>query len=864
MSELEQIALPRLTSIFVILNHLILYSVARFISIIFFLVLPLGITLAQETIVQGKVTDANSGDPIPFANVHFKGTGIGTATDFDGNYRLKIASGLVDSLIATYVSYKPKSKAVIQGVTQTINFQLSEDLVGLQEVVVSPGENPAFEILRNVVKNKAKNDKRKLSAYEFDTYTKIEIDVDNISEKLREKKIMKKIAQVLDSIDRIAGEDGKPILPLFIAESVSKSYYRQNPTLKKEYQSKSKISGVGIEDGTLVTQLVGSSFQEYNFYQNWLTILTKEFVSPIADGWRLYYEFDLTDSLFIDDQFCYRLDFFPKSPQELAFNGSIWITKKEFALKRIDATVGKQANINFVEKIKIQQDMAPTNEGAWLPVKNRVLIDIGELTGNSAGMLAKFYTSNKNFVINKPHEAEFYSRSIEVAEDARLHEDEKYWDSIRHEPLSRTELNVYKMIDTLRNIPIIKTYTDILKIIFEGYFKVSKDVEIGPYLGFVAWNNIEGFRVQCGFKTTYAFSKKFILGGQLAYGFTDQKLKYLFSAQQILSRHRWTVLGIRARSDLARIGVDEENLADNPLFLTATRWGYFRRGYYFNEGRASIQRQLFKGFSAKMSMRYWTFEPTYNFGYYQSPSDVTTVFETFKSTDATIEARYAFDEVFIQDENDRISMGTTKSPVITLRYTRGLKGVFGSNYDFDKLRLSLSKRIRTGPLGVGYVSLNGEYIFNTLPYPMLALHLGNQSFLYSSITYNLMNYGEFTSDHFASLQYRQYLEGFLMNRIPLIRKLNWRLLGTANVIMGGLRDSNKSIISDHTISGDPTLQPGFFEGNKPYVELGYGVENIFRFLRVDFVHRLSYLDHIRPPGEKIRSFGVFFTVQFQL
>ena len=838
-------------------------SVPRFISALFFLVLPIGLIQAQETIVHGKVTDANSGDPIPFANVVFKGTTIGVSTDFDGKYQLKI-SGPVDSLVATYVGYKLKAKAVVQGVFQTINFQLSEDVVSLQEIVVTPGENPAFAILRNVVKNKPLNDKRNLSAYEYETYSKIEIDVDNISDKLREKKIMKKIAQVLDSVDQMAGEDGKPILPLLITESVSKLYYRENPSLRKEHQLKSKINGVGIDDGSLVTQLVGPSFQEYNFYQNWLTILTKEFVSPIADGWRLYYEYDLMDSLYIDDQFCYRLDFFPKSPQELAFTGSMWITKKEFALKRIDATVGKSANINFIEKIKIQQDLAPSGEGAWLPVKNRVLIDVGELTGKSAGMLAKFYTSNKNFIINKPRDVKFYDRQIEVAEDALLVKDEKYWDSLRHEPLTSTELNVYKMIDTLRNIPIIKTYTDIIKIILEGYFKVGKNIEVGPYLGFVAWNNIEGFRVQSGFRTSYNFSKKFIFGGQLAYGFNDQRIKFSFNAQHILSRHRWTVLSLRARSDLARIGVDDENLADNPLFLMATRWGYFRRGYYFNEGRISLQRELFKGFSQKISMRYSTFEPTYNFGFYGNPSDVSSVSDTFQSTEIILESRYARDEVFLQNDNNRVSIGTTKSPVIVLRYTRGVKGISGSDFDFDKLRLSITKRIRTGPLGVGYVSINGEYIFNTLPYPLLALHLGNQSFLYSSITYNLMNYGEFTSDHFASVQYRQYLEGFLINRIPLLRKLNWRLLGTANVIMGGLREANKSLISDLTPYGEPALRPGYFEGNKPYVEVGYGVENIFRFLRVDFVHRLSYLDHVQTDGGTIRNFGVFFTAQLQL
>ncbi len=171
-----------------------------------------------------------------------------------------------------------------------LNFQLEEDVTKLQEFVFEAGENPAYEILRNVVKNRDNNDKRKLLAYEYDTYTKIEIDVDNISDKFREKKLIKKVTQVLDSVERIAGEDGKPILPMFISESVSKLYYRDKPSLRTENILKSKINGVGIEDGTLVTQFIGSSFQEYNFYQNWLNIVSKDFVSPIADGWRLYYE----------------------------------------------------------------------------------------------------------------------------------------------------------------------------------------------------------------------------------------------------------------------------------------------------------------------------------------------------------------------------------------------------------------------------------------------------------------------------------------------------------------------------------------------------------------------------------------------
>lgn len=836
----------------------VLFSFRAFSLSLVTLVLAVASVFAQETIIQGKVIDAASGDPIPYANIVFKGTSIGTTSDFDGNYLLKTTKP-TDSIFASYIGYKPRHKAVKIGVKQVINFQLEEDVTKLQEIVIKSGENPAFEILRKVVRNKSNNDKRKLTAYEYDTYTKIEMDVDNLSDKFRERKIIKQITQVLDSIEIIAGEDGKPILPVFMTESVSKLYYRDNPSLKKEYILKTKINGVGVEDGTTITQMIGSTFQEYNFYQNWLNILDKEFVSPIADGWRIYYDYDLTDSLYVGNDFCYRLDFFPRSPMDLAFTGTIWITKAEYALKQIDASMGKQANLNFIDKIRLQQELVKTDLGPWLPVKNRVLIDVGQLGKENAGMLAKFYTSNKNIITNQPRDPVFYERSIETAEDSRMYEDDKYWDTLRHEPLSATEKNVYKMMDTLRNIPVVKTYTEIIKVVLDGYYEVGK-VDVGSYLGLFAWNDKEGVRVQLGLRTNYRFSRKWVLQGQLAYGFTDEKLKYLASVQRILSRYRWTTLTFRARRDIGRIGVDNESLADNTILLALSQWGYFRRGYYSDEYRVALNRELFKGYSQKISFRYWTFDPTFEFGYPSNPEDVnSTILDSFQNSEVSIESRYARDEVFLQDDNNRVSLGTTKWPIITLKYTHGFNGVFGSDFEYDKLKLGITKRIKTGPLGVGYLNLTGEYIFDTLPYPMLGLHLGNQSPIYSSVLYSLMNYGEFVSDHYAALQYQQYLEGFLLNRIPLLNKLKWRLLATSNVIMGGMRQSNQDLISEVSPDGEETLPIGFFKNGKPYVELGYGVENIFKLLRVDFVHRLSYLDN-----PNARKFGVLFTIQLQL
>lgn len=831
----------------------------KYSTIIISFCLLSGVCRAQETVVKGKITDANSGDPIPYANVIFSGTLTGTTSDFDGNYQLKTKTPS-DTIAVSYIGHKQKKKVITKGISQTINFQIEEDITSLQEIVFLAGENPAYGILRKVVRNKNNNDKRKLTAYEYDTYTKIEIDVDNLSEKFRQRKVIKKITQVLDSIERIAGEDGKPILPLLITESVSKVYYRDNPSLKYENILRSKVNGVGVEDGTTVTQLVGSSFQEYNFYQNWLNILAKDFVSPIADGWRLYYEYDLMDSLYVGDDYCYRLDFFPKSPQDLAFTGSIWITKDKYALKQIDVSIGKQANINFIEKIKIQQELEPTEEGAWLPVKNRVLIDVSEVTGTSVGMLAKFYTSNKNFVINKPHSPSFYELPIVMAEDARLNEDDTSWDSLRHEPLTSTEKNVYKMIDTLQNIPVVKTYTDIIKIVVGGYHDVGK-IDVGPYVSLLAINDIEGLRIQPGFRTNEKFSYKWVFGGQLGYGFKDERLKYMAFVQSIMSRRKWTTLTIRARSDISRVGIDEESAGDNFLLLASQRFGVFRRGYYFDEGRVDFKRELFKGFTQRVGFRYLTFEPTFNFAYYDRPDDIpnATIRENYETAEVIFESRYARDELFIQSDNDRLSLGTVRWPVITIRYTRGLKGVLNSNFEYDKLRLSVYRRLRFGPLGAGYFNLTAEKVFATLPYPLLSLHLGNQSPLYTSVTYNMMNYGEFISDRFASLQYEHHFEGFLLNKIPLMRKLKWRLVGTANIIYGGLSQSNRDIIASTTQEGEPTLSFGYFDPNRPYIELGYGVENIFKFFRVDFVHRMSYLDN-----PDIRKFAVLFSFQFSL
>ncbi len=812
---------------------------------------------AQSVTITGKVTDANTGDPIPFVNVYFPGTSIGTTTSFEGYYELR-TSDPGDSLSASYIGYVTRTKVLPAGTSVVLNFQLEENVISLDEVVFVAGENPAYPIMRRVIDRKQYNDKRRLDAYEYETYTKIEVDVDNISENFRQKKFMQKITRVMDSVDQIAGEDGKPILPMFISESISKFYFRQTPRSQHEKILKTRIQGVGVEDGTLVSQFIGSSFQQYNFYENWLNIVGKEFVSPIADGWRLYYDYDLVDSAYVEGDYCYRLDFFPRSEQDLAFAGSMWITQKEYAVKQIDATVARTANLNYIEKIKIQQELAPTDAGPWIPVKNRVLLDIGEITKGMAGLLAKFYTSNKDVVVNQPKDLKFYVRPIEVSEDFMIGSDDSFWSSRRHEPLTPTEMSVYQMIDTLNNIPVVRTYTDILKVVVNGYKRIGK-FDLGPYLTLYSNNSVEGNRLTVGGRTNIHFSNKWILGGYVGYGFKDTEFKYRAFAEYIFDRYRWTTFRLEHTKDIDQVGLEVENLLNNIVFLTATRFGDLNRPYYHTTTAFTFQREVFKGITPSISLRHRQYDPIFEFAYYEdnaiSEENLRTDFQT---TEAIAQLRFAKDELHIQDENQRISLGTQKWPVFTIRYVRGINSFLGGDFSYNKLGINISNDINMGLLGTSTFSLTAEKIFEPVPYPLLANHIGNESLFYTSAAYNLMNYSEFVSDEYLAFRYNHHFEGFLLNRIPLMKKLKWRLLATASILYGRLSEENLELLPPAMPDGTPTLPFGALERD-PYVELGYGVENIFKVLRVDFFHRMTYLDN-----PDVDNFGVKISFQFIL
>ena len=810
--------------------------------------------------ISGRITDAQTGEAVPFAAVAIKGKTVGVTTNFEGFYTLKTTQ-IGDSLVVSSMSYRKRAKAIVPNqLSQTIDFQLEASEFKLQEVKVYAGENPAYNILRKVVKQKPLHNPNRLQAYEYESYSKIEVDVDNLSERFKKRRAMKQITGAVEQFDKIAGEDGRPVIPIYLSESISNYYFREDPRKKKEHILKTKISGIAVTDGSLISQMIGSSFQQYNFYQNWLSVLDKDFHSPIADGWKNTYNYYLIDTTFVAGYWCYHIDYEPKRPQDLAFSGSFWVDTLSHALVQIDASVGKSANINFVEKIKLQQEYEQIGDSTWMPVKSRVLIDVAELTDSTAGMLVKFYTSNRNIIPNKPHPPKFYDYPIELSESYKEYPAD-YWDKARHEPLTAGEQTAYRLIDSVKQVPIMRTYIEVFNMFVNGYKRIPKvNIDVGPFLYLYSNNAIEGHRFRIGAKTNPDFSRKWVLSGSAAYGTLDKEWKYNFNVDYIFSRKPWTIGGISHSYDLERVGLSSEAIGNNVLFGALTKWGNVRRGYFEGITSAYLKRELLRGLTQTVGLRHRTFQPIYPFAFKTAPSlgDRSPIQSNYETAELFFETRWGKDEIFIYNENERLTLGTQKWPLVVLRYQLGLRRFLNSDFSYHRLSLNIKQSFRAGIWGRSNYNITMGYIPSTLPYPLLYTPLGNESVFYVDNAFNLMNYFEFVSDRYLQLRYEHNFEGLLFNRLPAIKRLKWRFLANAKVLYGSIHPSNMNLLAPTNAQGQTV--PGFNSlGNTPYVEVGYAIDNIFKVLRVDAVHRLTYRQN-----PNVTPFAVKFSFWFNI
>ncbi len=798
---------------------------------------------AQTYTISGKVFDSESKEPLPFVPVLIKGTTVGGTTDFDGNYSIT-TSKLGDSIVSTYVSYKKLTRAIKRGENQVVNMSMVLEGVNLLEVVVKAGENPAHRIIRNVIANKEFNNKRKLDAYQYETYNKVEFDLNRIPKEMREKKIFKPIKFVFDNVDS-ANSGEKPSLPIFITEAISEVYYRSNPTLKKEVIKANKITGI---ENTSVTSVMGDMYQNINVYDNHILVFNKDFVSPISDNGFFYYKYYLEDSLFIGSTRCYQIRFKSKRPQELCFSGNMWISDTTWAIKRLEMSIPKDANINFINAANIVQEFSQI-DSTWMLSKDRLVIDFA-MNKNQVGIYGRKTTSYKDFKINQPKETKFYEFGDKiVVEDSALLYTNDFWDKNRHDSLSAREKKIYHMIDTIKTLPVYRTWVDILTIFVSGY-KVVNNFEIGPYFNLVSYNRVEGLRTRFGGRTSSKFSRWYELQGYVAYGFKDEKFKYSLGFKSFISKkpHR-QLIGMTYKSDLEILGQSQNGFSQDNIFASLFRTSPLTNLTRVDQTYAWYEREWVDGLTSKVTLIGRTITPLIAnaYTYYKNDGSIATK-ENIRNTEVRLNVRFAYKEKFISGDFSRISLGT-KWPIMQVTYAKSLQNAFRGEYDYQKVVLNVSDRIRLISL-LGYTDYTAEVgkIFGAVPYPLMELHGGNETYVYDYMSFNMMKYYEFASDQYASVGLFHHFEGLLFNKVPLLKKLKWREVVTCKALWGSVNEKNrKTLIFPTTLNA---------LGNEPYVEVTAGIENIFKVFRVDALWRSTY-----HRAKAIDNFGVKFGFQ---
>ena len=557
----------------------------------------------------------------------------------------------------------------------------------------------------------------------------------------------------------------------------------------------------------------------------------------------------------IDGHKCYQLQFKPKRKQELTFTGNLWATDTSFAIKRLEMSIASDANINFINSTVVVQEYIET-DSTWMMSKERLVIDFNPFPVENKreatmGIYGRKTASYSNFKINEPKENKFYSltENLKVKDDA-FDKSEDYWKDHRHDTLSKNEKQIYHMIDTLQTIPAYKNWVNIIQLFSLGY-KVHGNFEYGPYYNTYSFNSIEGNRFRIGGRTSNQFSKWYELSGYVAYGTLDEKFKYSLGIRAFLSKKPRIMVGLYYKNDHEILGQSQNGFTTDNIFASLLRITPLRNLTNVKQVNAYIERQWFTGCSSKLSFYNRQMTPLADFHYAFLETPTTTAFkENITTSEIRFSTRLAYNEKYIDGVFTRTSLGT-RYPIVQALYTLGIKNFFGGDYNYQKLTLNLEDRIRINP--IGYFDYTMEYgkIWGQLPYPLMTIHGGNETYTYDQYAFNAMNYYEFVSDEYATASISHHFDGFFFNRIPLMRKLKWREVVGGKALIGRVNDKNRQLLLFPNHLYD--LSRG------PYLETNAGIENIFKVFRVDGVWRLSYLDNPRVTPFSIRfSFQVKF------
>ena len=803
------------------------------LNILFLLIFSVSFSQVK---ISGTVKDEQN-NSIPFANILFVGSNTGTVSNENGKFYLE-SNTTYSEIEVSFLGFDTKI-IPIKSRDFNIVITLKEAASQLNEVFIYSGKvkkkgNPAIAILKKVWEKKRQNGIYLFDQYQYEKYEKLEFDINNVDSTLIESKLFNNIEFVFEGIDT-SRVTGKAFLPIFINESVYKAYGDNTKNKLREDIEANKNSGFSSNQNIIA--FIKDLYVEYDIYSNYIKIFDKSFVSPVSKAGVSSYNYILTDSAYIDNKWCYNILYYPRRKSELTFKGDFWVNDTTFAVKEINMQATKSANINWIKDIYIEQEFNVLNDSIFLLKKDYMMSDFSLKKKDKAkGIYGKRTTMYKDYVFDEQKPDKFYNVKIDAFNEEIYNKGAEFWNKSRQEKLSENELGIYKMIDTLKTVPKFKRMYDLMSILGSGYIELN-NFDFGPIFSSIGTNDVEGIRLRVGGRTYFGPNDKWRLQTYLAYGFRDNQFKYGAQGKWMLNPKSRFIIGGGNRRDVEQIGVSLTTTNDI-LGRSFASSAFFSSGdnsklTSINLSNLYLSIEPKKNLEFRVGASYRTLKSaspsTFNLDWWIDKENGIKSYKTLQS-EVDFSVKYTPNRKTIGWGVERNEVSSVYSTLF-FSFSQGLKGVFDSDFDYQKIQAYYRQPILIGGFGRMFTTFEIGKTFGEVPLGLLSVVPGNQSYFTIENTYSLLNYYEFITDTYASIHIDHNFNGRFFSRVPFLRKLNWRELVGVKAVWGSISDENIALNASNITYVAP---------EKGYFEYSVGVGNIFKVLRVDFSWRGSY------------------------
>lgn len=848
----------------------------RCLLFLFFIIIEAFNLCAQN--ITGTVTDEKTGAALPFVNVFYDG-GHGVQTDSAGHYSLPKKNGKLYFSLIGYVSksFVIKEATRLDVALSVDNIELGVAVVKSKKTKYSRKNNPAVIMMQKVIAAKKKSDLSVHPYYSYNKYQKLTFALNEISDKVFEEGGLKKVPFLKEHVE-VCPETGKKILPISVDETVTQLIYRKNPKSEKQIILGQRSNGINdlLSTGDILTTLIKDCFTDVDIYDDEVRLLQYPFHSPISTRSAIsFYRYFIEDTVMIGKDKCFELSFTPNNPQDFGFSGALYImADSSYRVRKIEMGIPRHSDVNYVDNMMITQEFAQLPSGEQVLITDAMLVQL-KIAKFIQRFQVKRLTEYSDYSLEPIPDKKFKFNGVVKKEPYAMMQDNDFWKNYRAEDLTKSESSMDALVKRLSNIKGFKAILFVGKAFIENFVETSvspehpSKVDIGPINTMITQNFVDGLRLRASAQTTANLNPHWFLKGYVAYGFKDERWKgmgevtYSFNKKAYLPREFPVNNLTFTYSNDVMSPSDKFMPTDKDNVFTSFKWDKVDHMMYYENYRLFYDREWNNGLRFTTFFRRSKNTPTASLFY--QPLNGTNVpdasgqnITNFVTSEFNVGVRYQPGATWINTKQRRIA-ANNDAPIFALNHTVGIKNLFGGQYNYNYTEAEIYKRFWVGSWGKIDNDIRAGVQWNKVPFPLLIMPAANLSYIMEDNTFNLINNMEFLNDRFVSYMVSWDINGKILNRIPLIKKLKWREYIGCNVLWGMLSDKNNPYCNPNdknlfyfpgrfNSDGSYTAISHVMDKKVPYVEAIVGIHNIFKLLHIEYVRRLTYID--RPGTSK--------------